>query len=486
MESTKPAKSLRKTATAGVFWTFSQQFGSQGIAFVVSIFLARILLPEEFGLIGMITVFMAVGQTLIDSGLTQSLIRTEQPDQADYSTVFFFNLGGSVLIYALLYLTAPLVADFYGQEVLTGIVRLYGITFIINAFSTVQLTRLTKKMDFKTQLMVSLPSLVVSGLFGIYLAYQGHGVWSLVWMSISQSFLKTIQLWYRTKWRPSFTFNTQKFKHHFNFGYKLTLSGLLDTVFKNIYQIIIGKFFLASHVGFYTRANTLKQLPVTNLSSALNKVTYPLFASIQNDDTRLRSVYKEIMQMVVFVIAPVLIIMGVVAEPLFRFLFTEKWLPAVPYFQILCLVGILYPVHSYNLNVLKVKGRSDLFLKLEIIKKINQVAVISVSIQYGIMGLIWGQLFNTIVSFFINTYFTGKFIRYNAFQQAADLLPILLLAFLSGAGVWLMDQYTPIHHWLDIFRLLVLGGAGAGCYLALAYLFKMNSLQSIQKILIKK
>lgn len=369
-------------------------------------------MPEEFGLIGMIAVFMGVGQGLIDSGLTQSLIRTESPTQEDFSTVFFFNLGGSVLIYGLLYACAPLIADFYNQEILTGIIRIFGISFIITAFSTVQLTRLTKQMDFKTQLMVALPSLIGSGLLGVFLAYNGYGVWSLVWMHVCQAFLNTVQLWYRTKWRPSLVFSIEKFKYHFGFGYKLTLSGLLNTVFKNIYQIIIGKYFMASQVGFYTRASSLKQLPVTNLSNALNKVTYPLFASIQDDDARLKRVYQEIMQMVVFVIAPVLIIMGVVAEPLFRFLFTEKWLPAVPYFQVLCLVGILYPIHSYNLNVLKVKGRSDLFLQLEVIKKILQVAIIMVSIQYGIMGLIWGQLVTSVSAFFINSYYTGKYTLY--------------------------------------------------------------------------
>lgn len=443
-------------------------------------------MPAEFGLIGMITVFMGIGQSLIDSGLTQSLIRAREPDQEDYSTVFFFNLGGSITIYGLLYILSPSVAAFYDQEILTDIIRVFSLSFIINAFSTIQLTRLTKKMDFKTQMLVSIPSIIGSGVLGIFVAYNGYGVWSLVWMHLCQSFLKTVQLWYRTKWRPSFMFSVGKFKTHFHFGYKLTLSGLLDTVFKNIYQIIIGKFFMASQVGFYTRANSLKQLPVNNISNALSKVTYPLFASIQNDDVRLKKVYQEIMQVVVFVIAPVLILMGVLAEPLFRFLFTEKWLPAVPYFQVLCLVGILYPIHSYNLNVLKVKGRSDLFLKLEVIKKTLQVAIIAVSLQYGIMGLVWGQLVSSIFAFFINTYYTGKFIHYNSLQQTWDLLPILLLAFFSGVGVWFLDQYAGIHEWLDIFRLAVLGGCGVIFYLLSAYLFKMKSLQSIKKILITR
>lgn len=478
--------SLRKTAISGVFWTFSQQFGMQIISFCVSIVMARLLLPEEFGLIGMITVFMAIGQSLMDSGLTQSLVRTKEPDQADYSTVFFFNLGGSMVVYGILFLAAPYIALFYNQEILKAILPIYSLSFVITAFSAVQLTRLTKKMDFKTQMIIAIPSLLVSGLLGVYLAYQGFGVWALVWMNLLQSTLNTIQLWIKTKWRPSFIFNLKKFKYHFHFGYKLTLSGLLDTIFRNIYQIIIGKFFLASQVGFYTRADSLKRLPVVNIANALNKVTYPLFASIQNDDLRLKNAYKQIMQMVIFVIAPVLVFLGVLAEPLFRFLFTEKWLPAVPYFQVLCLTGILYPIHSYNLNVLKVKGRSDLFLRLEIIKKILVVLTVAVSIQFGIMGLIWGQVFTSILSFFINTYYTGKFLDYTAWQQAKDILPALFITFAIGLIVFLFDQFLEKMEYIDVIRLMIGGCAGVFMYIGLAYVLKMESLKNINRIILKK
>lgn len=463
-----------------------QQFGTQFISFGVSLVLARLLLPAEFGLIGMIAIFMGIGQSLINSGLTQSLIRSENLDQEDYSTVFFFNLVASVIIYLIIFFAAPWIAAFYRQPVLVDIIRVYCLSFIITAFSAVQLTRLTKQMDFKTQMLVAIPSLIGSGLLGIYLAYQGHGVWSLVWMTLFQAFLNTVQLWIRSKWHPSLTFSVIKFKEHFNFGYKLTLSGLLDTVFTNIYQIIIGRYFVASQVGFYTRANSLKQLPVSNISGALNKVTYPLFASIQNDDVRLKRIYKEIMQMVVFIIAPVLIIMGVVAEPLFRFLFTDKWLPAVPYFQVMCLGGILYPIHSYNLSILTVKGRSDLFLKLEIIKKVMITIIIAISIQFGIMGLIWGQLVTSILAFGINTHYSGKFLKYNTLEQTLDILPIILLAFLVGACVWLTDNYLHINQLQDFYRLTILALGGSILYIAFAYLFKMNSLNSIKKIILKQ
>lgn len=477
--------SLRSTATKGIFWTLIQQFGTQLISFGVSLILARLLLPEEFGLIGMIGVFISIGNSLINSGLTQSLIRSDNPDQEDYSTVFFFNLAGSIIIYLLVYFTAPLIADFYRQEVLIAIIRVFSLSFIIAAFSTVQLTRLTKLMDFKTQMLVSIPSIIGSGALGVYLAYQGFGVWSLVWMSLSQVVLNTVQLWVRSKWYPSFVFNVNKFKAHFKFGYKLTLSGLLNTIFVNIYQIIIGRYFSASQVGFYARADTLKQMPVTNISNVLNKVTFPLFASIQNDDVRLKRVYKEIMQLVVFIIAPVLVIMSVLAEPLFRFLFTEKWLPAVPYFQVLCLAGILFPIHSYNLNILNVKGRSDLFLRLEIIKKVLVLAVVAISINFGVIGLVWGQLSTSILAFFINSHYSGKFLKYNALEQAKDVLPILFLAFVTGAGIWCMDNFLNINKLVDFYRLAILATSGTIIYLTFAFLFKMGPLTSIRKIILK-
>jgi len=478
--------SLRKQAISGLVWTFGMQFGNQLIGFVVSMILARILLPAEFGLIGMIAIFIAVGKSLLDSGLSQSLIRSQNSDQEDLSTVFFFNLAASFLIYIIIYFSAPLIANFYNQPILINIIRIFCLTFIISAFSSVQMARLTKRMDFKTQTLIGLPSAIVGGIVGIIMAYKGYGVWSLVWSSLVSAFLGSLQLWIYSKWTPSFVFNIEKFKDHFNYGYKLTLSGLLDTIFNNIYLILIGKFFSPAQVGFYTRAETMKQLPVTNISTALNKVTFPLFSSIQDDDVRLKRVYKQLMQMVVFVIAPVLIFLGVLAEPTFRFLFTEKWLPAVPYFQILCVTGILYPIHAYNLNILKVKGRSDLFLRLEVIKKIIIIITIAFTIKFGILALLYGQIFISIIAFFINTYYTGKFINYTTWQQSKDIIPIILLSALSGGIVFVLDHYLKLHDQIDIIRIL--GGSLIGLlvYLLLAQIFSFNSLNDLKKLLVRK
>ncbi len=475
--------SLRKQATSGLVWTFGQQFGSQIISFIVSLVLARLLLPEEFGLIGMIAVFISVGRALVDSGLTQSLIRSKELDQEDFSTVFYFNLAASVLIYILIFFGAPLVANFYDQSLLTPILRLYCITFIISAFSAVQLARLTQKLDFKTQTIIGIPSIIAGGIVGVVMAYFGYGVWSLIWNQIVTSIVSTIQLWIYSKWSPSLVFSFKKFKEHFNFGYKLTLVSLLDKIFNNIYVIVIGKYFAASQVGFYTRAQTTKQLPVQNISGALNKVTYPLFATIQDDDVRLKHVYRQLMQMVVFVIAPSMVLLAVIAEPLFVFLFTSKWIPAVPYFQILCGAGILYPIHAYNLNILKVKGRSDIVLRLEILKKIIIVIIIAVTIKYGIIALIYGQVFTSIIAFFINTYYTGKYINYTAWQQTRDVSPIILLAFAVGAIIFYLNDLI-ISNQLNIIKILFSGLLGVVLYLGTAYLLEFNSFKNLRKLIL--
>src|SRR5690554_5978469 len=431
--------SLRKKSIRGVFWVFTQQFGNQAVHFVVSVFLARILLPEDFGLIGMIAVFMALSQVLLNSGLTQSIIRQTNPTQIDYSTVFFFNLGGGIILYGVLFMCAGLIADFYSQPRLTDIIRVAGLSLIINAFGAVQFTRLTKQMDFKTQMMVSVPSLIVSGIVGVSLALMDFGVWALVYMGLVQAIMSTAQIWIRSKWIPSLSFSKERFRYHFEFSYKLGISGLINTLYANLYPIVIGKYFAPAQVGFFTRAESMRNLPVSNISSAMNKVTYPLFAQIKDDNHRLRRVYKMLMQSIIFVLAPVLVYLMVVAEPLFRLLFTEKWVPAVPYFQILCISGILYPLHSYNLNILNVKGRSDLFLKLEVIKIFLGIIVIVISFRYGIIALLWGQLVSSVLALIINSYYSGNFINYKLFDQLKDIAPTIFLASATGVVAWALD-----------------------------------------------
>lgn len=479
--------SLKKKAVSGLFWTFSQQFSVQIINFVVQIFLARILMPSDFGLIAMLAVFMSVGTTLMDSGLTSSLIRTENPDQKDYSTVFFMNLAGSLLVYLVLVIASPFIADFYKQPVLENIIKIYTLSFFVKAFVGVQTTRLTKAMNFKLQMTMQIPSVIVGGIVGIVMAYNGFGVWSLVYMNLVQTILFTAQHWIFSGWRPSLIFDLEKFKYHFFFGYKLTLSSLLNTVYQNLYNLIIGKYFSASQLGFYNRADTLRMFPVNSISNALNKVTYPMFSSIQNDNKRLKMAYKKLMQQVLFWLAPLLVFSAVLGEPLIRFVLTDKWLPAVPYFQLLCFGGILYPLHSYNLNILKVKGRSDLFLKLEVIKKAFITVGIIISVQYGIYGLLYFQMISSLLSFYVNTFYSGKLLNYSMKEQLLDIMPILLISFVLGfLMIYFNDFITKRIFSSDFMILAVSGLVYFSTYFIVSFLLKISAVFDFKQLVLKR
>ncbi|WP_354333217.1 lipopolysaccharide biosynthesis protein [Pedobacter sp. CG_S7] len=472
---------------SGLLWTFIQQFSIQLIGFGVTVILARILLPEEFGLIAMLTVFISMGNTLLDSGLASSLIRSSDLTQKDYSTVFFFNLGGSILIYWIVYFVAPIIASFYNHEVLTLILRIYAIGFIINAFYSVQNARLTKEMNFKIQMTIQIPSVLIGGILGVFLALNGFGVWSLVWMNLFQSFLSTILHWIYSGWRPSLIFNKVSFKKHFNFGYKMTLIGLMDLLYKNIYTLIIGKYYSVVQLGFYSRAESLSQLPISNISAVINKVTYPVFASIVDDNDRLKSVYKMLMQQVLFWNAPILIFLAMIGEPLFTFLFTEKWIAAVPYFQILCLSGIMYPLHSYNLNILKVKGRPDLLLKLETIKKSICIIGILCIIPFGIYGLLYFQLFFNFLSYYINSIYSGKLIGYPISEQIADITPTFVTSLIIGILCYMVDtMFLKTFSLFNITRIVINGLFFFILYLGSSTLLKLTPILDFKQLILKR
>lgn len=478
---------LKEKTLAGLFWTFSQQFSVQLINFAVQVILARILLPAEFGLIGMLTIFISIGNSLMDSGLTSSLIRTPDAGQRDYSTVFFVNLAGSFLIYGMLFFSAPFIAGFYEQGGLTAIIRVYTISILLRAFIAVQTTRLTKEMNFRAQMLMQIPSVIGGGVIGILLAYWGYGVWSLVWMNLVQAFLFTVQHWLFTGWRPSFIFDIDRFKYHFKFGYKLTLSGLLNAVYQNLYNIIIGKYFSAAQLGYYTRAQTMQMFPVQNLSTALNKVTYPMFASIQQDDKRLKEIYRKLMQQVVFWVTPLMIVLAIIAEPLFRLLLTEKWLPAVPYFRILCVSGILFPLQYYNLNILNVKGRSDLFFKLEVIKRSFTTLGVFCAIPFGIYGLLYFQVLSSVFSFVVNSWYSGRLIDFSLQDQLRELLPIFLLTVLPGILAWGLDHFLLQSLQAgDIVRVLLVGIAYFSLYLGMSYLTRITVIIDLRQLVFKR
>ncbi len=476
---------LKKKTLDGLAWTFAQQFGVQAVNFIVSVILARVLLPAEFGLIGMIAIFIAIGKSLIDGGMTSSLLRTKDPDQLDYSSVFYTNLAISVVTYAVVFFMAPYIAAFYSQPTLTDLVRVYCLTFIIAAFSTVQATKLNKEMKFKTQMIINIPSQIVGSILGIAMAYNGYGVWSLVYMSLCQVFISTIQLWLYSGWMPSRVLDYGRLKTHFNFGYKLTLSSLMNATVKNLYNIIIGRFFSAAQLGFFIRGKSMQELPVTNLGNALNKVTYPMFASIGDQDQKLRSIYERMMQVVFFIITPIMLLSIVIAEPLFRWLFTEKWLPSVPYFKIFCIAGIFMTLNSYNLNILLVKGQSSRHLRLETVKSVLTLLSLLLAIPYGIYGILWGIVAIAIITFAINSYFCGQVLEMRFTTLIKALFPILFVAILCGVIAFYIDRLF-FSSYIDLLRITLVSFVFGICYLAISALVKIAALQYLKSLIKKK
>jgi len=474
--------SLKQKTITGLFWTFSQQFSVQLVNFVVQIILARILVPAEFGLLAMIAIFNAIGIALMDGGMTSSLIRTPNPDNEDYSTVFFINLAVSIFIYFILFACAPFIANFYKQPILTGVIRLYSLSFVVTALVGVQTTRLTKEMRFKTQMAMQIPSVILGGIVGIILAYLGFGVWSLVWMNLAESILFTAQHWIFSGWYPTLTINKTKLNYHFHFGYKLTLTSISNAIFSNLYNIIIGKYFSVSQVGLYNRAYTIQLFPVSNISTALKKVTYPVFASI-TDDKKLKLAYKKIMQQVMFWVTPFIIFAGVLAKPLFIVLLTDKWLAAVPYYQILSVVGILWPMQLYNLNILAVKGRTDLLLKINTIKKITFVLCIVASIFFGMTALIIMQSVNAIFSYIYNSHYSGRFIDYNIWDQLKDIAPILLTGIVAGIVV-MTSEYYLYGNLSQLLQLIVGFTTGYTIYFLCTFILKLEAFNDFKNILI--
>lgn len=420
--------------------------------------MARLLSPKEFGLVGMISVFIAVSNSLVDSGFQQSLIRKKECTPVDYSTVFYFNLIMGLLLYGLLCLAAPYIASFYDEPRLTPIIRVQGVIVLLNSLTLIQRTVLTKRLDFKLQTKISVTAILVAGSLGIFLAYEGFGVWSIVYKSILISFLTSFMLWCFNRWRPVLCFNPSTFKEHYRFGYKLMLSGLLNTLWKNIYILLIGKFYSAEALGFYSRAKMFRDLPSQNISSVISRVSYPVLSQLQDDNNRLKTGYTLLIQCTTFITLISMMMMAATAPSLILFLLGPKWIESIWMLQIISFAGMLYPLHELNLNVLKVKGRSDLFLKLEIYKKLISLPAIFAGLFFGIEYLLFGMVANSCIVYFLNSYWSGKFIGYPTLSQLNDILPSLIFAACISFPVYLLGHYLIYTSWLILLIQLILGG----------------------------
>ena len=444
--------------------------------------MARILTPNDYGLIGMLSIFLAITQSLIDSGFSQALIRKQNRTEIDYSTVFFFNISISIILYLLLYLIAPYVSTFYNTPELCSIMRVICLTIIINSFAFVQRTLFTINIDFKSQAKIAFTATIVSGIIGIYLAYSGHGVWALVYQTITNSTLTTLLLWIMSKWRPIQQFSWKSFYELFSFGSKLMISALIEIMFQNINPIIIGKIFSASDLGYYTRAHQFSSFPSSNITNILQRVTYPIMCDIQNEENRLSNIYRRFLKISAFIIFPLMLGLAAVAYPFILLIMGNKWIFCSELLQIVCFSMMWYPIHAINLNLLQVKGRSDLFLRVEIIKKIVGIIIICISVPFGIVGICYGGVISSIVSLIINTYYTGKLINVGFIKQMKDLFPILCLSVIMFLIVIYIVHIIP-----NIFMKLFIGiFVGIIVYISGSYLLKFPEVEEILNIIRKK
>lgn len=430
------SESLKNKTVKGISWSFIDNISNSGITFLVGLVLARLLTPEEYGIMAMISIFIAISNTIIDSGFSNALVRKINIKRIDYNTVFYFNLLISIFLYLLIYIASPAISLFFKEAVLTKILRVIGWGLIINALAIIPRTIFVRGVDFKTQTKVSLISSISSGIVGIYMALEGFGVWSLVVQLLSRQFLNTLFLWIYCKWIPVWEFSVNGFKEMFSFGSKLMLSGLINTIYINIYYIIIGRFYSAAQLGQYTRAEQFNTIFSSNLTTIVQRVSYPVLSSIQEESMRLREAYRKIIKVTMLITFACMLGLAAVARPLIIILIGERWMLSVYYLQIICLAGMLYPLHAINLNILQVKGRSDLFLKLEIIKKMIAVFPIVFGIILGIETMLWGSVCVSFISYFLNSYYSADLIHYSTKRQIKDILPTFLVSLLVAFIMW--------------------------------------------------
>lgn len=435
-------QTLKQKTVKGTLWSSIERFSVQALQFVVMIFMARILTPSDYGIVGMISIFIAISQTLVDSGFSQALIRKQDRTQLDYSTVFYFNIVVGIILYFTLFFCAHPIARFYNEPILVPVTRLVALSLPLNSLATVQRAILTLNLDFKTQAKASLVGAGAAGTVGLSLAYTGFGVWAIVWSQIASTAIGIPFLWLLAKWRPSWQYSWKSFKDLFNFGSKLLASGLLNTVYTNVYLIVIGKVFKAADLGFYTRANQFSNLPSENLTGIFQRVSYPVLCTIQDDDKRLSDIYRRLLRSSAFIIFPLMVGLAAVGKPLIVSILTEKWLYSAVLLIPICLNYMWYPVHAINLNLLQVKGRSDLFLKLEIWKKVIGVAILCGTVPLGLYWMCWGGVLSSIIALVINTHYTGLLIKLGFWKQMKDLLPILILSLSMGVAVWSLVTFV--------------------------------------------
>lgn len=476
----KPLKDLKKKTVKAIFWTFIDRAGSQFIGFVITIFLARLLSPAEFGLVAMASVVVAITRIFIDSGLNDSLIQKKECTQADFSTVFFFNMVMSALLFIIIFFLAPLIASFFGYVELVPVIRLIGLKPVFASFAFVQSTILQRDLKFQVLAKLRLPAFLISGAIGITLAFYGFGVWALVWQSILETLIFVIFLWVAARWRPVFIFDKDVFNFHWKHGSRLLMVNALGAVYRNAFTLIIGKFFSAAQLGFFSRAESFRTITLNNTVGIVQAVSYPVLSKFQDDDKALKSNYRKILQMTVFGLLPVVAIFIVAAKPIIIFLLTDKWTAVAPILVVLMLSVIFTPFNSINLNILKIKRRTDLLLRTDVVNKILLVIILLITLNLGFDYLVMSNLLVGVLALGINNFYANKLISYSIREQLSDLWSPLLAFVVTVLGAsFLIGKLNLISFpFVAIVVSIVLCGL---IYIVAIYLLNRNLIQAVVK-----
>lgn len=434
-------RDIRKDTLSGIKWTAVERFSMQTIQFIIGIVLARILCPSDFGIVGLLTIFISLSNTLIDGGFSNALIRKLDCNEKDYSTAFFFNIALGLLIYLLLYLCSPLISTFFKTPILSELLRILAIVVLFNSLTVIQIAKLSREINFKIQAKATFISVISSGIFGIYLAYSGFGVWSLVWQQITNAAVKSIVIWYHAKWKPIFVFSKESFSCLFGYGSRILISNLIGTIYNQMSTILIGRFYTSVDLGYYTRGQQFAHLPTAAITDILGKVTFPILSRYQNDDKKLVDIYRKYISITSMIIFFLLTLLASLSKPIILILLSEKWENSYIFLQIFCFAFMFEHISKLNLNLLQVKGRSDLYLRLEIVKKIIAFSIMIISIPFGVIAICLSILVYSQFSLFINTYYTGKLFDLGYIKQFKDFSKYLILSILSCLPSYIMTTF---------------------------------------------
>ncbi|WP_321381704.1 lipopolysaccharide biosynthesis protein [Trichococcus shcherbakoviae] len=461
---------LKLKVLSNLFWRFLERGGTQGIQFIIQILLARLLVPNDYGTVSLITIFISIANVFVQSGFSTALIQKKDADEIDFSSVLYLSIFVASLIYVALFFSAPFIASFYGISELIAVLRVLAVTLFFGAFNSIQNAMVAKKMQFKKLFFSSSLASLISGVVGVILAYSGFGVWALVAQQLTNQIMVTIVLWFTVKWRPKIIFSFEKVKELFSFGWKLLVADLINTFYSNLRSLIIGKLYNPAMLGLYNRGDQFPNIIVTNIDGSIQSVMLPALSAEQNNKTRVRTMMRRSIVTSAFIVFPMMMGLAVIAEPLVKLLLTEKWLQCVPFLQIACAYYALYPIHTANLQAINALGRSDIFLKLEITKKIIGIVILAISIKFGVYAIAVGSLITGMISSFINAFPNVKLLDYSYKEQIRDVIPSLILSLLMGVIIYNF-RWLEMGVWLTVIVQICMGGI---IYIFLSKFFKLE------------